>query len=149
MKKITFALILLGLALSAGAQRKRIDTLRAKLNTNLDDTTRINVLLDLSRNYYISNPDSNIFLSLQIYELAGKHNLLEKQARALNGMATGYASLGDYAKVNQMFFKSLRIQEKLNQILEEVVYYNNLGDTYIRQGDYKKTQNYLIAGSKR
>ncbi len=115
----------------------------------MDDTTRINKLIDLSRQYYISNPDSNIIISLQVYDLAGKDHLLEKQARALNDMATGYASLGDYAKATQMFFKSLRIHEKLNQVPEEVVIYNNLGDTYIRQGDYKKALSYLLPGIKR
>jgi hypothetical protein len=58
----------LALVLSAGAQRKLIDTLRAKLNSNLEDTTRINILLDLSHTYYLSNPDSNIIIAQQAYE---------------------------------------------------------------------------------
>src|SRR5580693_5729863 len=98
MKKTTFALIMLSLALSVGAQRKQIDTLRAKLNRNLDDTTRINTLLNLSHDYYLSNPDSNIIFAQQAYELADKRNLDRKLARALNNMATGYATLGDYPK---------------------------------------------------
>jgi len=141
--------MLLGIVLSAGAQRKRVDTLRAELNKAMDDTTRINKLLELSHVYYISHPDSNIIISLEIYDLAGKHNLIEKQGRALNNLATAYATLGDYAKATQMFFRSLRIHEQLNQVPEEVVVYNNLGDTYIRQGDYKKALSYLLPGIKR
>jgi two-component system NtrC family sensor kinase len=149
MKRLIFSFILLIAVLSAGAQRKRIDTLRAELNKNLDDTTRINKLIDLSRAYYISMPDSNIILSLQVYDLATKHNLAEKQARALNNMATAYATLGDYAKGTQMFFRALRIDEKLGRIPEAIIIYNNLGDTHIRQGDYKKALTYLIPGINR
>jgi signal transduction histidine kinase len=149
MRRIILALILLSTVLSSQAQRKRIDTLRAELNKDLDDTTRINKLIDLSRAYYISMPDSNIILSLQVYDLATKHNLVEKQARALNNMATAYATLGDYAKGAQLFFRSLRIDEKLELVPEAVIIYNNLGDTYVRQGDYKKALSYLIPGMNR
>jgi len=141
--------MLLSLILGAQAQRKHIDTLRAALNKDMDDTVRINKLLDLSHAYYISNPDSNIIISLQIFELAGKYKLLGKQARALNNMATGYATLGDYAKSIQMFFKALRIHEQLNDVPNIAIVYNNLGDTYIRQGDYKKALSYLLPGHKR
>ncbi|HEX3385710.1 MAG TPA: tetratricopeptide repeat protein, partial [Mucilaginibacter sp.] len=148
MKKIAFTLILLTLFFYVSAQHKRIDTLRAALNKGMDDTTRINELLELSHAYYISNPDSNIIISLQVYELAGKHNLLTKQGQALNNMATGYATLGDYAKATQMFYKSLRIHESLHDVPNIVRIYNNLGDTHIRQGDYKKALSYLLPGIK-
>ncbi len=149
MKKTILVFILFITVLNAGAQRKRIDTLRAELKKDLDDTTRINKLLQLSRAYYISMPDSNIILSLQIYDLAGKHNLVDKQARALNNMATAYASLGDYAKGAQLFFRSLRLNEKLGRVPEAAIIYNNLGDNYIRQGDYKKALSYLVPGINR
>ncbi len=149
MKSIIIAFILLLFVLGAGAQRKHIDTLRAQLNGNMDDTTRIKKLLELSRAYYISNPDSNIVLSLQIYDLAGKHNLESLQGRSLNNMATAYATLGDYPKATQMFFRSLRIHERLGEVPEAVIVYNNLGDAYTRQGDYKKALSYLLPGAQR
>ncbi|MGZ3945317.1 MAG: ATP-binding protein [Mucilaginibacter sp.] len=149
MKRIILSLILLGLILSAGAQRKKIDTIRAELKKDMDDTTRINKLIDLARQYYISNPDSNIIISLQVYDQAGKYHLLDKQARALNNMATGYATLGDYPKATQMFLKALRMHESLNNVPQIVVIYNNLGDTYIRQGDYNRALGYLLPAIKR
>src|SRR5579872_816968 len=148
MKKITLALILLSLALSAGAQRKHIDTLRAKLNSTLDDTTRINVLLDLGFSYYLSNPDSCITVSQQAYELAEKLKLPQRTARALNNMAVGYTSFGDYPKATQMFFTSLRISESLHDVPSIVRGYNNLGDTHMRQGDYRSALNNLLPAYK-
>jgi two-component system NtrC family sensor kinase len=148
MKKITLALILLSLALCAGAQRKHIDSLRTILNRKIEDTTRINTLLLLSHDYYLSNPDSNIIFAQQAYELADKHNLARKQARALNNMATGYATLGDYPKATQMFYGSLRISESFHDVFNIVRIYNNLGDTYTRQGDYRKALNNLLPAIK-
>jgi len=148
MKKITLALILLSLAISAGAQRKHIDTLRAKLNHTLDDTTRIKVLLDLGFSYYLSNPDSCITISQQAYELAEKLKLPQRTARALNNMAVGYTSFGDYPKATQMFFRSLRISESLHDVPNIVREYNNLGDTHMRQGDYRSALNNLLPAYK-
>jgi signal transduction histidine kinase len=148
MKRIIFTIIFLSLILGVQAQRKLIDTLRAKLNGNLDDSTRINALLDLSHAYYLSHPDSNIIIALQGYELAEKNGLLKKQSRALNNMATGYATLGDYAKATQMFYRSLRISERLHDVFSIIRIYNNLGDTYIRQGDYRRALNNLLPAKK-
>ncbi|HWD89774.1 MAG TPA: ATP-binding protein [Mucilaginibacter sp.] len=148
MKKIIFTLILFSLIISAAAQRKRIDTLRAKLNQNLDDTTRLQTMLDLSQSYYLANPDSNIIISQQAYKLAAKRGLLKYQGRALNDMATGYASLGDYPKGVQMLFKALRISETLHEVTNVIIAYNNLGDTYIRQGNYRKALDNLLPAYK-
>jgi two-component system NtrC family sensor kinase len=148
MKKAFFLSLLLFAFFIAGAQRKLIDSLRAKLNRNLDDTTRVNTLLDISHDYYLSNPDSNIIFAQQAYELAEKYKLARKQSRALNNMATGYATLGDYAKAIQMFYRSLRISESLHDVPNIVRIYNNLGDTYVRQGDYRKALNNLLPANK-
>jgi two-component system NtrC family sensor kinase len=148
MKKAFFLSLLLFTFFTAGAQRKLIDSLRAKLNRNLDDTTRVNTLLEISHDYYLSNPDSNIIFAQQAYELAEKFKLAQKRSRALNNMATGYATLGDYAKATQMFYKSLRISESLHDVPNIVRVYNNLGDTYTRQGDYRKALNNLLPANK-
>lgn len=148
MKKLAFSLALITLFISAGAQHKIIDSLRAKLNTNLDDTTRINTMLELSHNYYLSNPDSNIVIAQQAYILAEKYKLLPKQSTALNGMATGYATLGDYPKAIQLFYRSLRIAESIHDVLGITRVANNLGDTYIREGDYSKALHYLLPAEK-
>jgi two-component system NtrC family sensor kinase len=144
MRKITLSLVLLALFLGAGAQRKHIDTLRAKLNTNLDDSTRMNTMQELAHSYYLSHPDSNILISQQVYTLAEKLRHLPMQSRALNDMATGYTSLGDYPKATQMFYAALRISQGLHDEFNILRIYNNLGDTYMRQRDYRKALNSLL-----
>ncbi|HVW15888.1 MAG TPA: ATP-binding protein [Mucilaginibacter sp.] len=148
MRKIILALVLLSLVLSVHAQRKRIDSLRAKLKSTLDDSTRVQAMLDLSHEYYLSKPDSNIIIAQQAYALANKQHLASQESSALNGMATGYATLGDYPKAIQLFYRSLRISESLHDILGIVRVLNNLGDTYTRQGDYRRALNYLLPADK-
>ena len=148
MRKIYFTLVLLAFVLGAGAQRKKIDTLRAKLNHKLDDSTRINTVLELSHAYYLANPDSTILFGQQAYVLAEKDKLLAKQARALNIMATGYASLGDYPRGTQMLYRSLRISESLHDVRNIVTELNNLGDTYTREGHYREALNDLLPANK-
>ena len=148
MKRIILALLLLGVILSASAQRKLVDSLRSKLAGKLDDSTRVQTMLDLSHTYYLSNPDSDIVIAQQAYTLAEKYKLPAKQASALNGMAVGYATLGDYPKAIQMLYGSLRISRSINDILGTVRELNNLGDTYTREGEYRKALNDLLPAEK-
>ncbi|MBS1533343.1 MAG: tetratricopeptide repeat protein [Bacteroidetes bacterium] len=148
MKRIILALALLSIVLSVHAQRKVADSLRAKLSGKLDDSTRVQTMLDLSHIYYLSNPDSDIVIAQQAYALAEKYKLPAKQASALNGMAVGYATLGDYPKAIQMLYESLRISRSINDVLGTVRELNNLGDTYTREGDYRKALNGLLPAEK-
>lgn len=148
MRKFAFTFALIALFINAGAQHKIVDSLRAKLNANLDDTARLDIMLELSHAYYLSNPDSNIIVAQQAYTLAEKNKLLEKQSTALNAMATGYATLGDYPKAIQLFYRSLRIAESLHDVLGITRVANNLGDTYTREGDYSRALHYLLPAEK-
>ncbi len=148
MKKIILTLVWLGLVATCFAQRKQIDSLRTRLSGKLDDTARITTLLDLSLDYSLSAPDSNIILSQQAYELAGKDHLIQKQARALNNMAAAYSALDEYPKAVQLYFRSLRISESLHDVPNIIRVYSNLGDTYMRQGDYRKALDYLLPANK-
>lgn len=148
MKKPLILIVLLFSFFTASAQHKIVDSLRAKLNTNLDDTTRLNIMLELSHAYYLSNPDSNIIFSQQAYTIAEKYKLLQKQSTALSSMATGYTTLGDYPKSIQLYYRSLRISESIHDVLGITRVANNLGDTYIREGDYSRALNYLLPAEK-
>src|SRR5277367_3258695 len=99
MKKIILFFLLLSTAAMVNAQSKKIDTLRVALSkATAPDTTRLNILKELARNYFISKPDSSLFFGQQCYELAVKFKRVKDQGLALNFMANAYSSLGDYVK---------------------------------------------------
>ncbi|MBV8388874.1 MAG: tetratricopeptide repeat protein [Mucilaginibacter sp.] len=148
MKKTFILICFLFSFFAADAQHKIVDSLRGKLNTNLDDTARLNIMLELSHAYYLSNPDSNIIFSQQAYTIAEKYKLLQKQSTALSSMATGYTTLGDYPRSIQLYYRSLRISESIHDVLGITRVANNLGDTYTREGDYSRALNYLLPTEK-
>jgi two-component system NtrC family sensor kinase len=148
MKKLSIILLLFFTVAIANAQHKKIDTLRAALSTATADTARVNILMELGVNYFISNPDSCIIFSLQAYDLAGKNKIPVKQARALNNMANAYATMGDYVKGIQLYVKSLRIYETINDVPGTVNVYNNIGATYVQDADYKDALRYLQIADK-
>ncbi len=150
MKKLSIILLLLITTLIAAAQSKKIDTLRVALSkANAPDTTRLNILKELSRDYFISKPDSSLIFGQQYYELAVKFKRVKDQAYALNSMGNAYASLGDYAKAFQIFFKVIRLNESINFMPGVVTAYNNIGSGYVEKQDYLKALPYLQLGLKK
>jgi signal transduction histidine kinase len=142
MRKIIIILLLF-IAATSSAQHKTIDTLRLKLKRAVVDTDRLNIIMDLSKSYFISNPDSCIIFGQQGYELAARYNRQYDMARALNYLANAYATMGDYAKGMQFYFKALRVFENLNSVSGIVMENNNIGATYVEKTDYKKALPYL------
>jgi signal transduction histidine kinase len=148
MKKFALALILLSSISGAWAQRRNIDSIRAILSRDISDTVRITSLLELSHFYSRSNPDSTITLAQQAYELAAKHKLSNLEARALGSIASGYTLLGDYPKATQMYYRCLKISEDLHDEYRILNTRNNLGDNYMRQGNYRKALDILLPTNK-
>jgi two-component system NtrC family sensor kinase len=148
MKKALFVILMLFAVAVSKAQDKSIDTLRLALSKANVDSVRLKILMGLGVDYFISNPDSAIIFSQQAYELAGKEKLPLRQARALNNMANAFATMGDYVKGIQMYFKALRVYETRNDVLGTVTVYNNIGATYIQDADYKNALRYLNLANK-
>ncbi len=148
MKKRSLVLLLLLAAmLTASAQRKKIDTLRLALSkANGQDTVRLNILKELSRDYFISKPDSSLAYGQEAYDLAVKFKLLKGQSQALNYMADAYASLGDYAKCLPLYFKIIRLDESIDYQPGVATAYNNIGSVYVQKQDYLKALPYLRTG---
>jgi two-component system, NtrC family, sensor kinase len=148
MKKKSIILLLFFTVAITNAQQKRNDSLKKALSLTQADTNRLRVLIALGKATFISKPDTALILGQQAYELAEKFNRVEDQARCLNLMANAYATVGDYAKGMQFYFKALRIDESINFIPGILQVYNNIGATYVEKEDYKKALPYLIKAQK-
>ncbi|MDB5133044.1 MAG: ATP-binding region ATPase domain protein [Mucilaginibacter sp.] len=142
MKKNVIFLLLF-IVSGAIAQHKRIDTLSVALKNSTVDTVRLNILIDMGKIYFTSNPDSSIIVGQQAYELAVKYNKQYAIANSLNLMANAYATMGDYAKGMQFYLKARRAYEQLNYVPGIVKENNNIGATYVQKTDYKSALPYL------
>ena len=148
MKK-TFTLILLVCTFFVtNAQHKKSDTLLTALKKANKDTTRFVALINLSRHYYITYPDSGIVFSQKGYEIAQKNNWVDAQALALKRLGDCYGNISDYAKSMQYYFKALRAYESINDLFGQQTTYNNIGSTYLGKQDYKNTLLYLYKAKR-
>src|ERR1700744_1346715 len=143
MKKLTL-IFLLFTAITATAQRKKIDSLRLVLGKTVSDTARLTVLKQLNFYYFIVNPDSCIFFAQQAYELSVKYNRKDDEAHALNSLANAYTIIGDYAKGLPFYFNAIRTFQSIGSTPGVVLEYNNIGASYVERQDYKGALPYLI-----
>jgi two-component system NtrC family sensor kinase len=148
MKKTAILALLLFTLFTANAQKKRIDTLRLALSKAKTDTMRYGASINLSFAYYLPNPDSSIIFAQQAYLLAKKNNWASGQEKCLNNIANSYASLADYVKSLQFYFKAVKIAGELNDLFEMSFINDNIGATYIQEQDYKKALPYLRLAQK-
>ena len=143
MKKALLFIVLIITVTLAKAQHKTIDSLRIKLSKTTVDTSRLRLLSDLSNEYLVTNPDSCLIVSQQVYQLAGKYNLPSQQAIALNNIADVYCNMGDYVTGIRMCLKAVRIYENQKNVMGLAGVYNDLGATYIEAADYSNGLRYL------
>jgi len=143
MKKALLFIVLIITVTLAKAQHKTIDSLRIKLSKTTVDTSRLRLLSDLSNEYLVTNPDSCLIVSQQVYQLAGKYNLPSQQAIALNNIADVYCNMGDYVTGIRICLKAVRIYENQKNVMGLAGVYNDLGATYIEAADYSNGLRYL------
>jgi len=149
-RALVIFIVFLFTAVIVSAQSKKTDTLRLALSkSGAPDTVRLNILKELSRNYFISKPDSSLIFGQQAYDLALKFKRVRDQVVSLNYMADAYSSLGDYVKCFQLYFKSMRLAESINDMPGVVIAYNNIGSAYVIKQDYLKALPYLQLGLKK
>lgn len=148
MKKLFLIVFLLFTIAFAGAQHKDVDSLRKVLKTASVDSVKLNTCMELGKSYYIFSPDSSIIFAQQAYSLAVKLNRPFDMARALNILGNAYATVGDFAKGMQYYFKARRVFESVNHLFGVVMEDNNIGATYLEKSDYKNALPYLIRADK-
>jgi two-component system, NtrC family, sensor kinase len=143
MKKTLILSVLLMAFLTAGAQHKKIDTLRVALNKATTDTDKYSAMYELGRIYYISYPDSSIIFYQQAFLIAKKYNWIKEQGNDFNGIANAYGSLGDYVNAVQYYLKALKNYQLVNYGMGTAKVDNNLGSTYLQKEDFKAGLFYL------
>ena len=148
MKKLTLALALITLFISAGAQHKKSDTLLVALQKANTDTNKFVALITLSRHYYLSYPDSAIIFAQKAFDVAEKNNWVNDKGFALMRMADAYSNMGDYLKAMQYYLKASRAYESINDLFGMQRVNNNTGSTYLQKEEYKKALTYFYLAKK-
>ncbi|MGP8217298.1 MAG: tetratricopeptide repeat protein [Bacteroidia bacterium] len=127
------------------AQTHEIDSVRNLLETDKEDTNRVNTLNNLSRQLYLlsdySQSDSLAQISLA---LAQKINYKQGMGKAYLNKGNIYEDQGNYTEALKNQLQGLKIFQEIRDKKGMGNAYLNIGNVYWRQGNYPEAQkNYL------
>ncbi len=125
-------------------QESTTDSLKSVLNTLEDDTTKVNVLLEIGSQLFRSQPDEAIRYSEEAISLSEKINFPKGQAYALKNIGLAYYIKGNYPEVLNYWEQSLAVFQSIEDQLGISNLLNNLGAVYFNQGDDPKALEYYL-----
>ena len=143
MKIIIFFLLFLLSGMLSAQNLAVIDSLKTILTVTSADTSRINVLIDISKEYQSSNPE----LCLQHLNKALKESRRIKwdkgTLKLCHRMGALLVSYGEPDSALTILFEGLSQAQKLNNHKSFGNIQINIGTAYNQKSDYKKAMNYF------
>jgi signal transduction histidine kinase/predicted negative regulator of RcsB-dependent stress response len=140
------------LLLLSGAVRGQatIDSLESALAANIPDSSRVTVLISLSREYQYTNINKSRELADNALKIAEENNFKKQKIRAYQNIGALYSISGDYSSAlrydNLALQKSIELRDSANLSVD----YNNVASDYYDLGDYDEayfyfTQSFRVA----
>jgi len=144
MKKIFTCIVLLAVVTSVFAQKKQMDSLKQALRTTTVDSVRVNLMVELSRQYYLQKPDSGLIYASQALAISKKTGNKKGEVRSLTQVGFSMWVLGNMPAASQTFISSLRIAEQLNDNWSIARNYDGISSIYALQGEFKLAIPYAL-----
>jgi len=123
---------------SSVAQSKEIDSLQNVISTTKNDTIKVKTLLELTKQYYGSDPQKAIRFAELANELAKRLKLAKESATALKSMGLGYYLQGKSVETLEYWEQSLALFDSIGDKTGVANILNNEGAVYFNQGDDNK-----------
>ena len=129
------------------------DSIMNRLETE-DDSTKVQILLDLARTYISINLQQSIEFSTQALELAVNLNNLELQRTVLTILGAAYFYEGNFDNAKIAWLQGIDVLEKLEEQYADdslrvagyrnnrAMFLNNVGVVYKNAGEYDKAIEY-------
>lgn len=126
------------------SQENEIDSLIKNVSAAKDDSSRVEALIILGRNYFNTNPDTGIKICHQAKQLAESSGYIRGIANALKSSGIGYYRQGKYVDALQDWEQSKIFYEKIGDKKGIANMLSNLGVIYRDQAnDQKALELYL------
>jgi class 3 adenylate cyclase/tetratricopeptide (TPR) repeat protein len=150
MKKAVTNLLLLFVCCSmlSAVQNPETDSLETLLINAREDTVKVNILLALSKNLFMTDPQDAVRYGSQARELAEKLDFSPGIASAFKFIGLGYYFQGEYFETIQNWQSCLEKFELLEDKLGVANMLNNLGAVYNNEGDDAKALDYYLRSLK-
>ena len=120
-----------------------IDSLKAKLTSSVEDTSKVRLMGKLAFQYYRFDTDSGIYYAKQAISLSEKLEWKTGLAFSYNYLGTNYAVKGDYPTALDYFGRSLSTYIEIGDKQGIAFLSNNLGNFYRIQKNYTKAIEYI------
>lgn len=118
---------------------KKNDSLQKVLNnTKAEDTTKVNILNEISRNYYAINPNLGLQTGRSALFLAQRINFKQGIALAHNAIGLNYWMLAKYSNALKNLLYALDLYEEIKDTAGIVKIRGNIGLIYLLSGMVEK-----------
>lgn len=124
-----------------------IEKLEAQL-TALVGTERVEVLNELARKFYRSDPERAQHYCEEAIKTAEKIGYDKGLGSAYNTLGLSFDFRGDYDHAHQYYTKALEIRERVGDLKPIATTLSNLGGIYHYQGDFDRALNYYLRALK-
>jgi adenylate cyclase len=148
MKYLKLLLLLLLLTLKVTAQNNAADSLAGLLKNAKEDTTRVQLLLELCKVNFSDAPNLAIRYANQAKELSEKLQYGKGIAMSLKNLGLANYMKGDYIQTLGYWNQSLTAFEKIGDKPGVANLLSNLGAVYFNQGDDASALEYYLKSLK-
>ncbi len=141
MKKTILLFLMFYVVTDLVAQKQGIeiiDSLKLRLKTSAEDTSKVRLLGKLSFQYFSFDTDSGVYYAEQAIQLGEKLQWGLGLAFSYNYLATNFAVKGNYPKALKYFHQSLTHYTTIGDKQGCAFILNNLGNLYRLLKDYPK-----------
>jgi len=139
-----FLLFMIFFSVNGYSQDTKTDSLKALLQTTVNDSSKVNLLNIISYHLFPSSPVEAIDYGKQALKLAEEVNFKKGIAYAFKNIGLGYYMQGNFVEVLIYWEQSLKVFESIGDKLGVSNMLNNLGAIYFNQGnDAKAIDLYL------
>lgn len=127
-----------------GQNHIKIDSLQIKLDNAVEDTSRINLLIELSNEFYSTNllqSEQNARLALDLSKKI-KNNLFVMRSEMALGRSL--ISMGNYDDALAIYFSTLKLAQKNKLPTDEIIIYTRMGIIQDRIGQFDSALGYYF-----
>lgn len=118
--------------------QEKIDSLISKLKTAKEDTSKVNILNGLGREFRNNDPEKAITYSKEALSLARKNNYENGIGTACIVIGTALSNLGQYELARKNLMEGLLVSKKVGDKTNEARAYNGIGNIFKDEGNYEE-----------
>lgn len=143
--KYYIGLVIMLLSASLEAQEQGgLDSLRKAIEKSADNSSKVEMILKLGKNYLNDDPDLSIQYAKEASDIAEKIDFKEGAALALKDIGLGYYLQGKYLETLDYWERSLKVFYVINDSSNIARLLSNIGAVYFNNGDDSKALEYYL-----